>query len=105
MGWLARALESKEFVRRGFTMKEVKMFMFEGCPHCRKASEMMAEACRANPEYAKVAVTKIDEKKDPDYANRFDYYYVPTFFVGDEKLHEGVPSKEAIEKVYAAALA
>ena len=38
------------------------------------------------------------------YAAKFDYFYVPTFYVGTEKLHEGVPSKEAIERVFAAAV-
>jgi hypothetical protein len=65
----------------------------------------MEELCREDPRYKEVAVKQIDETKDPDYANKFDYYYVPTYFVGGEKIHEGVPSKEAVEKVYAAALA
>jgi glutaredoxin len=86
-------------------MKEVKMFMMETCPHCKKALSLMEEICREQPRYKEVVVKQIDEKKDPAYAEKFDYYYVPTYFVGDEKLHEGVPSKEAIEKVYAAALA
>ena len=24
-------------------MKELKMFMFEGCPHCKRAKEMISE--------------------------------------------------------------
>jgi hypothetical protein len=64
----------------------------------------MEELCDEQPRYHDVVVRQIDEKKEPAYAERFDYYYVPTYFVGDEKLHEGVPTKEAIEKVYIAAL-
>ncbi|MDR3265161.1 MAG: thioredoxin family protein [Synergistaceae bacterium] len=85
-------------------MKEVKMFMMATCPHCRKALSLMEEICAEHPEYKTVEIKKTDETKDPDYAAKFDYYYVPTFYVGDAKLHEGVPTKEAIEKVYAEAL-
>jgi glutaredoxin len=86
-------------------MKEVKMFLMGTCPHCKRALALMEEICLEQPQYKEVVVKQIDETKDPAYAEKFDYYYVPSYFVGDEKLHEGVPSKEAIEKVYAAALA
>ena len=85
-------------------MKEIKFFMMETCPHCRKAAEIMEEIFARHPEYKSIPLRKIDETKEPDFASGFDYYYVPAFFVGDEKLHEGVPSQDAIEKVFAAAL-
>ncbi|GHV40154.1 hypothetical protein FACS1894187_20810 [Synergistales bacterium] len=85
-------------------MKEVHMFMMETCPHCKKAAALMEEIFAEHPEYKSVPLKKTDETKEPDYAATFDYYYVPTFYVGGEKLHEGVPTKEAVEKVFAAAL-
>ncbi|MDR3333164.1 MAG: thioredoxin family protein [Synergistaceae bacterium] len=85
-------------------MKEVKMFMMDTCPHCQKALSMMSELCEKRPEYKAVEIKMTDERKEPDYANSFDYYSVPTFFVGDVKIHEGVPSMEAIERVYSEAL-
>jgi glutaredoxin len=85
-------------------LKEIKMFMMATCPHCRKAAEFMDEIFSEHPEYKTIPLKKIDETKEQEYASKFDYYYVPTFYVGDDKLHEGVPSKEAIEKVFAAAL-
>jgi glutaredoxin len=85
-------------------MNEVKMFMFEGCPHCKRAREMMAEIFAEHPEYAKVPLLVIDERKNPEIAKEYDYYYVPTFYVGNVKMMEGVPAKEAIEKVFAKAL-
>jgi glutaredoxin len=84
-------------------MKEITMFMMATCPHCRKASALMEEIYAERPEYKEIPVKRIDETKEPDYAAKFDYYYVPTYYVDGEKLHEGVPSKEAIEKVFAAA--
>ncbi|MDR1966053.1 MAG: thioredoxin family protein [Synergistaceae bacterium] len=84
-------------------MKEIKMFMMATCPHCRKALEMMDDIYSKNPGYKDIPLKKIDETKEPDYASKFDYYYVPTFYVGDDKMHEGVPTREAIEKVFEAA--
>ncbi|GHV47991.1 hypothetical protein FACS1894204_11910 [Synergistales bacterium] len=85
-------------------MKEVHMFLMGTCPHCKKALSLMDEIFAEHPEYKSVPLKKTDETKEPDYAATFDYYYVPTFYVGGEKLHEGVPTKEAVEKVFAAAL-
>ena len=85
-------------------MKEVKMFMTETCPHCKKAFSLMDEICGEHPEYKTVNIRKIDENKSAGYAAKFDYYYVPTFYVGDVKVHEGRPTKKAIEKVYAEAV-
>jgi glutaredoxin len=84
-------------------MKEIKMFMMETCPHCRRALELMDEIRSENPEYKDIPIKKIDETKESEYASKFDYYYVPTFYAGDKKLHEGVTSKEAIQKVFEAA--
>ena len=85
-------------------MKEVKMFMFKSCPHCKKAILLMEEICREHPEHKAVKIEKIDEKKQANYAAKFDYFYVPTFYVGGVKMHEGTPTKEALEKVYADAM-
>ena len=85
-------------------MREIKLFIKETCPHCRKAAEIMEEIFAGHPEYKSIPLEIIDETKEPDYVSKFDYYYVPTFYVGEDKLHEGTPSKEAIEKVFAAAL-
>lgn len=85
-------------------MKEVKMFILEGCPHCRKAREMMTEIFSRHPEYAKVPFTVIDEIINPEIADQYDYYYVPTFYTDGVKMMEGVPTKDAIEKAFSAAL-
>ncbi len=85
-------------------MKEVKLFMFEGCPHCKKAGEMIATLFTEHPEYAKIPLTVIDERKHPEIAEKYDYYYVPTLFTGGVKMMEGAPTKQAIEKAFAAAL-
>ena len=57
-----------------------------------------------DPEYAAVEIEKIDELVYPDVAGRYDYYYVPTYYVGAEKLHEGAASEKAIRRVFDTAL-
>lgn len=81
-------------------MKEVKMFMQATCPHCKRCMAMMDELFAQHPEYKEVPLTVIDERVDPETANAYDYYYVPTFFVADVKEHEGVPSEAAVAKVF-----
>ena len=37
-------------------------------------------------------------------ADRYDYYYVPTFYVGDKKVHEGGIMHDEVEAVLRMAL-
>lgn len=81
-------------------MKELKLFVMAGCPHCKRAEEMITNLCTSHPEYKKVPIVKIDETKEPELAAKYDYYLVPTFFVGEEKIAEGVPTEEGVEKAF-----
>ena len=85
-------------------MKKVTMFTMEGCPYCRQALRWMDELMQQYPEYNDVPLTLIDETKQPDVANQWDYYYVPTYFVDKDKLHEGAATKEKIQRVFERAL-
>jgi len=85
-------------------MKKILMFKMEGCPYCAMAHRWMGELLEENPEYAAVEIQIVDELEQPAFADKFDYYYVPTYFVGGVKVHEGVPTKEIIEEVYKKAL-
>ena len=70
-------------------MKPVKLFYLRNCPYCKKALRYIDEAKAAHPELAAVAVETIEESEQSDVADSYDYYYVPTFYGGDEKVHEG----------------
>jgi len=85
-------------------MKQVLYFYLNGCPYCRQAERWTEEVLREHPEYAAVEVRKVEERREWDFANTFDYYYVPTFYVDGVKVHEGAASKAAIESVYQKAL-
>lgn len=86
-------------------MKPVKMFTMASCPYCRQAIGWMEELKRAHPEYGAVPVEMIDETVHPEVANRYDYYYVPTYYVDGRKVHEGAATREKVEAVFREALA
>lgn len=86
-------------------MKPVQMFILESCPYCRQALRWMDELTNENPKYSDVKLEIIDEDIHPDIANQYDYYYVPTYYVGGEKVHEGIASKEIVEQMFEKALA
>lgn len=81
-------------------MKPIYMLITDWCPHCKRAFNWMEELVKENPGYLDLQVEIIDEEKEPEKAKRFDYYYVPTYYVGDVKVHEGVPTKEIVKSVF-----
>lgn len=86
-------------------MKNIIMFETSWCPHCRRAHSFLKELFQENPAYKNIDIQFIDEELHPEIARTYDYYYVPTFYVEADKLHEGVPSKDALKQVLDAALA
>lgn len=85
-------------------MAKVKMFIQKTCPYCVKANRYLDELRSENPEYEAVEIEKIDELQEPDVANQYDYWYVPTFYVDGKKLFEGAASKQDVENILKAAL-
>ncbi|WP_300749646.1 thioredoxin family protein [uncultured Alistipes sp.] len=85
-------------------MKPVKLFYLKNCPFCRKALRYIDDAKAAHPELAAVGIEMIEESEHPDVADTYDYYYVPTFYVGDEKVHEGGIYPDEVEQVLRKAL-
>ena len=84
--------------------KKVQMMILKSCPHCVRAFEMMDELAAKNEEYKAVEFEVIEEDVFPEIADALDYYYVPTYFVDGQKIHEGVPTFEKVDAVFKAAL-
>lgn len=84
-------------------MKDITLFMFDSCPHCRLALRCLAEL-QQQDKYKDIRIRQVDEKKEPELADQYDYWYVPTFYVGDEKVHEGHAELEDVRKVLDLAL-
>lgn len=80
-------------------MKKVTIFYQPRCPFCKKAFTYIEELVSENPQFGKIEIERIDELDRPDYADKFDYYYVPTFYVGDKKVHEGGIFKEEVRRL------
>ena len=84
--------------------KAVKMMVLDTCPYCKQAFQMLDELKRKNPEYRKVGIEVIEEEREPEKTEGYDYWYVPTFFVDGRKIMEGVPTLGQVEKVLQEAL-
>ena len=85
-------------------MQKITMFTMASCPYCRAAHRWMEELLDEYPEYNDIELTVIDETEHPEIADRYDYYYVPTYYVGRDKVHEGVATKEKVHRVFERAL-
>ncbi len=70
-------------------MKPIKLFYLRNCPYCKRALQYIESEKAAHPELAELEIEMIEESEHPEVADRYDYYYVPTFYIGDEKVHEG----------------
>ena len=85
-------------------MKNVKLFYLKHCPFCKKAIRYIEELKAQYAELASVEIDMIEESEQPDVADKFDYYYVPTFYVDGEKVHEGGIYPEEVEAILRKAL-
>lgn len=82
-------------------MKNVLFIHMNGCPYCRMAQEVLDELFAAHPEYKDIPLDKVDETVNPEKLKGRNYYYVPTFFYGDDKIYEAHPgdTKDKMEKI------
>lgn len=74
-------------------------FILGGCPYCRQADNWLKELRAENPDFAAIEIETIDEGRQHALAKSYDYYFVPTFYLGREKLHEGAATKAKIKAV------
>lgn len=85
-------------------MKSVKLFYLKNCPFCKKALRYIEQAQASYPELAALHIEMIEESEHPDVADRYDYYYVPTFYVDEVKCHEGGVYPDEVERILRSAL-
>ena len=85
-------------------MKKVTLFYLPGCPFCSAAERWIKEVQSEHPELEQLDIERIDERQQAALANRYDYWYVPTFYVDGHKEHEGACSKQIVERVLLGAL-
>lgn len=80
-------------------MKSITYFYLKGCPHCKKADDILKELMDENPQYKQLEIHYIDENANPEYCDLMDYYYVPCFYIDGVNRHEGRVTKEIVQKV------
>lgn len=85
-------------------MPKLTLFILESCPYCIRARNYLSELQSEDPKYLNIQIDLIDERKERALANRYDYYLVPTFYLGQTKLFEGIMTKEDVRKVLEVAL-
>ena len=85
-------------------MKSVTLFYLRNCPYCKRALQYIADARAAHPELAAVGIETVEESEQPEEAERYDYYYVPTFYLDGVKVHEGGISADEVETILRKAL-
>ena len=73
------------------------LFYLKNCPFCKRALQYIEELKAEHEELQRVEIEMIEESEQPEVADRYDYYYVPCFYLGEEKLHEGGIYKEEVE--------
>ena len=57
----------------------------------RNALKWQEELLESRPEYRAVPLRMIDERREPEIARKYDYWFVPTYFLGELKLLRAYP--------------
>lgn len=69
-------------------MKPITLFYLKNCPFCKKAEAAISEFQKQD-RYKDIEINRIEESVHPEIAEKYDYYYVPTFYIDGKKVHEG----------------
>ncbi len=86
-------------------MKKILFFQLRFCGHCRKARKLLDSLLAENDAYQNIEIEHVDEGVERERAKAYDYFYVPTFYVNEQKVHEGPVSREQLEDILKMALA
>ena len=90
--------------KRYSNMKTITLFYQERCPFCKKAFRYIEELKEEYPEFSGLRIETIEETRQPELADQYDYYYVPTFYIDGQKEHEGGIYKDEVEVLLRKAL-
>jgi len=86
-------------------MEELLLFYLPHCPHCKLAMRCLEQLQKENAAYKAIPIRKIDEGREKALAASYDYWYVPSFWLNGQKLHEGHAEMEDVRAVLDAAAA
>ena len=80
-------------------MNKLIYFKIPSCPFCRQADRFLNELIQENEKYRDIPIQIVDETSERALAKSYNYYYVPTFFLGSKKLHEVLITKDRVRYV------
>ena len=80
-------------------MGKLTIFKLKYCGFCRNALQYVDELVESTPEFKNIEIEMIDEGEQRELAKTFDYYYVPTFYIGSKKVHEGPVNREDVQNI------
>jgi len=80
-------------------VSKLTVFVLKRCPYCIKAKRYIKELLEEE-QYKDIDIEYVDERKEKERAKQFDYYYVPSFYIGNHKLYEGAIQKEQVKEVF-----
>ena len=69
-------------------MKKITMFHIEDCRYCDFARKAIEELRAENPAYKEVEIEMINENEHPEIIENYDYWSVPSLFIGKDKIFE-----------------
>ena len=69
-------------------MEKLTLFYLDTCPYCRNARRALDELYAEDPGLRDVPIDWINEDEQAALAETYDYYAVPSIFLGKEKLYE-----------------
>ena len=69
-------------------MQKITMFHIDECRYCDFARKAIEELREENPEYRSVEIEMINEDEHPEIIADYDYWSVPSLFIGREKIFE-----------------
>jgi glutaredoxin len=96
--------------RKEAMAKEILLFSRDDCGYCAKAHKAIAELKAENPAYGTLSLREVEETREPEFIEKFDYYAVPTLYLDGVKkfeAHIGMgydEIKDAVKRVFDEAL-
>lgn len=79
-------------------MKQLTLFYLKYCPHCINALHLWKKLSKEET-YKNIELVMIEESQEKELAASYDYYYVPSFYVGKIKLHEGTINEKQMREM------
>ena len=90
--------------------KEILLFSRDDCAYCAKPHKAIADLKAENPAYGTHSLREVEETREPEFIEKFDYYAVPTLYLDGVKkfeAHIGMgydEIKDAVKRVFDEAL-